>query len=118
MLLHILKSKIHRAIVTEANLEYIGSITIDREIMERAGLVEYEKVLVVNINNGARFETYTIAGKKGSSIICLNGACARLAQIGDKVIILSFTLISEDEVKKFKPKMIFVDDNNRISSMK
>lgn len=113
MLIHILKSKIHKAVVTEANLDYIGSITIDKNLMDAAGIVEYERVLVVNLNNGARFETYVIAGENSSSIICLNGACARLGEIGDIVIIMAFALINSGE-EEFKPINILVDADNKI----
>jgi len=109
-----MKSKIHRAHVTEANLNYIGSITIDEDLMETAGLIEYEKVLVLNINNGNRFETYVMAGERGSGTICINGAAARLVLPGDLVIILAFGTLSEDEAKNFKPNIVFVDENNKI----
>ncbi|MCK4259939.1 MAG: aspartate 1-decarboxylase [Halanaerobiales bacterium] len=110
-----LKSKIHRATVTEACLQYIGSITIDEDLMEQADMLENEKVLIVNIDNGQRFETYILAGERGSGIICLNGAAARLVQIGDKVIIMSFGNYSEDELENFKPSIVFVDEKNRVT---
>ena len=109
------KSKIHRATVTGADLNYMGSITIDPELMEAADLLEYEQVHVVNINNGARFETYVIAGEAGSGVICLNGAAARLAQPGDKVIIISYGQYAEAEMQEFRPVFIFVDEANRIT---
>ncbi len=114
MYITLMKSKIHRAHVTEANLNYIGSITIDEDLMETAGLIEYEKVLVLNINNGNRFETYVMAGERGSGTICINGAAARLVLPGDLVIILAFGTLSEDEAKNFKPNIVFVDENNKI----
>lgn len=108
------KSKIHRATVTSADLNYVGSITIDEGLMEKAEILENEKVLVVNNNNGARFETYAIKGERNSGIICLNGAAARMVHVGDKVIIISFGLYSEDELKDFRPVILYVDDNNNI----
>ncbi|EMS72755.1 aspartate 1-decarboxylase [Ruminiclostridium cellobioparum] len=113
-----LKSKIHRAVVTEANLNYIGSITIDEDLMEKADIVENEKVLIVDVNNGARFETYVIPGKTGSGIICLNGAAARLVQVEDKVIIISFALLNEVELKNHKPTVVYVGDKNEIKQIK
>jgi len=108
------KSKIHRARVTEANLNYMGSITIDAELMEAADILPNEKVQVVNNNNGARFETYVIEGARGSRTICLNGAAARLVQPGDSVIIITYAVMSEEECRNYKPKLVFVDDENRI----
>ncbi|MGB9812021.1 MAG: aspartate 1-decarboxylase [Thermovenabulum sp.] len=115
MLIEVLKSKIHRATVTEANLNYIGSITIDEDLMQASGILENEKVQVVNLNNGERFETYVIKGEKGSGIISLNGAAARLVQVGDKVIIMSYCLLTMDEYKIQTPKIIFVDEKNKIT---
>ena len=115
MLRMMCKSKIHRATVTGADLNYMGSITIDPELMEAADLLEYEQVHVVNINNGARFETYVIAGEAGEGEICLNGAAARLAQPGDKVIVISYAQYSEAELAEHRPVFIFVDDQNRIN---
>lgn len=115
MLLKMLKSKIHRAVVTEANLNYIGSVTIDRDLMDAAGLLEYEQVQIVNINNGHRFETYCIAGKRGSGVICLNGAAARLVCVGDQVIIMAYCQIDSENVKQHLPKIVFVDELNRIT---
>lgn len=109
-----MKSKIHRATVTEANLNYVGSITIDEKILERVDLLPNEKVQIVNNNNGARFETYVIAGPRGSGTICLNGAAARLVQPGDKVIIISYAWMSLEEVKMHQPKIAIMDDNNQI----
>lgn len=108
-----MKSKIHRATVTEANLNYIGSITIDESLMEAADLLENEKVQIVNNNNGARLETYVIPGPRGSGVICLNGAAARLVQPGDNVIIISYAQMSVEELKTHKPTVVFVDENNR-----
>ena len=107
-----MKSKIHRATVTDADLNYVGSITIDRGLMEAADLLEYEHVHVVNINNGARFETYVIEGERGSGTICLNGAAARLAQPGDKVIVISYATYDEVELESHQPKIVLVDDEN------
>jgi aspartate 1-decarboxylase len=109
------KSKIHRATVTGADLNYVGSITIDSDLMEAAELLEYEQVHVVNINNGARFETYVIAGEPGGGEICLNGAAARLAHPGDKVIVISYAQYDEAELSRFRPNFIFVDEQNRIT---
>lgn len=109
-----LKSKIHRAKVTDANLHYEGSITIDPVLMEAADILPFEQVHVVDIDNGARFETYTIEGERGSGVICLNGAAARLVQKGDLVIIISYTTIAEDEASNVQPKIVKVDAENRI----
>jgi len=108
-----LKSKIHRATVTGANVDYIGSITIDSELMERADILENEKVHVVNVDNGVRLETYAIPGEPGSGVICLNGAAARLMNPGELIIILAYAVLTEDELKGFKPRIVFVDENNR-----
>ncbi|MFC2042430.1 aspartate 1-decarboxylase [Chloroflexota bacterium] len=110
----LLKSKIHRARVTDTNIDYEGSITIDKRLMEAADLLPYEQVQVLNINNGARFSTYAIEGKEGCGDICLNGAAARLAVKGDLVIILSYCHVGEDEAINIVPKLIYVDDKNRI----
>lgn len=108
-----MKSKIHRATVTEANLNYVGSITIDETLMEQADLLENEKVQIVNNNNGARLETYVIRGPKDSGVICLNGAAARLVQPGDNVIIISYASMSNEEAKSYQPTVVFVDNKNR-----
>lgn len=108
-----LRAKIHRATVTEANLNYMGSLTIDEELLRLADIRPYEKVLVVDIDNGNRLETYAIAGEAGSGIICMNGAAARLVQVGDKVIIMSFGSVPEEELDGWTPAVIFVDDTNR-----
>lgn len=112
-----MKSKIHRATVTEANLNYVGSITIDQEIMKAVDILENEKVQVVNNNNGARLETYVIPGPPGSGVICLNGAAARLVQPGDTVIIISYALMDEKEAQSHKPIVALMDKNNRIEEM-
>lgn len=114
----VFKSKLHRATVTEACLNYMGSITIDEDLMDAANLCENEKVQVVNNNNGARLETYVIPGARGSGVICLNGAAARLVQPGDKVIIITYAIMDEKELKGFKPTVVFVDDNNKIAEIR
>jgi aspartate 1-decarboxylase len=111
-----MKSKIHRATVTEANLNYVGSITIDRELLAAAEILEGEQVQVVNVNNGARFETYTIAGPAGSGVICLNGAAARLAHPGDVVIIITYAQMTEAELASYQPTIVHVDAQNRLVS--
>lgn len=112
MIIEILKSKIHRAKVTQAELNYVGSITIDEDLMDAANMIANEKVLVVNNNNGARFETYVIKGERGTGTICLNGATARLAQVGDIIIIMSFAHLDFEEAKKYNPVLVFPDENN------
>ena len=107
-----LKSKIHNAVVTQTELSYAGSITIDGSLMEKSDIIENERVQVVNINNGARFETYVIQGEKGTGSICLNGPAARLGSPGDKIHILSYATMSQDELKGFKPRIIFLNDKN------
>lgn len=109
MFLHVLKSKIHRVTVTEANLNYIGSITVDQDLLDAANILPNEKVAIVNNNNGARLETYVIAGERGSGVVCLNGAAARLVQPGDIVIIIAYALMDAEEAKTFKPTVIFPD---------
>lgn len=113
MELIMLKSKLHRATVTEADLNYIGSVTIDGDLMDRVGLLEYEQVHIVNINNGARFETYAIRGEADSGIICLNGAAARQAQVGDRVIIMAYARMTPEEAAGFRPSVVFLDEGNR-----
>jgi len=110
----LLKAKIHRAVVTQADLDYVGSITIDSELLEQSGIMEYEKVEIADIDNGNRFETYTIAGEAGSGVICLNGAAARLVNIGDKIIIMAYAQLTPDEARDHKPTVLFVDEDNRI----
>ena len=114
MLATYLKSKIHRAVVTQAALDYVGSITIDEDLMNACGIVEYEKVQVADVDNGNRFETYVIAGEAGSGIICLNGAAARLVSEGDKVIIMSYAQMTPEEFKDNPPKVVFVNKENKI----
>ena len=114
MLQEYLYSKIHRATVTDANLEYVGSITIDEDLLIASGMKEWQKVEILDINNGERFQTYIIKGKAKSGVICLNGAAARKVQKGDKVIILTYASLTEEEAKDFKPTIVIVDDNNKI----
>lgn len=115
MTIQMLKGKIHRAVVKQAVLDYVGSITVDRELLNTAGIYEYEKVQIVDINNGNRFETYTIAGEPGSGMICLNGAAARCVSKGDRIIIMAYADVTPEEAKTHKPKVVFVDDNNAVS---
>lgn len=112
-----LKSKIHRATVTQAELDYVGSITIDEALLKASGIIEYEKVQIVDVNNGQRFETYVIAGEENSGIICLNGAAARCVQKGDKIIIMSYAELCTEEAKTHKPTVVFVDEKNRASKI-
>lgn len=114
MQISMLKSKIHRAVVTQAELNYVGSVTIDEDLMDAAGLFEYERVHIVNVNSGSRIETYVIAGERGSGVICLNGAAARSGQKGDLVIIMAYANMTPDEIKTHRPKVVFVGDNNEI----
>ena len=114
MFINILKSKIHRAVVTEADLNYVGSITIDEDLMDAVNLLENEKVQVVNVNNGERLDTYVIKGKKGSGVCCLNGPAARKAAVGDTVIIISYATIDFEEAKTFKPWIIFPKEGNKL----
>jgi aspartate 1-decarboxylase len=114
MELTLLKAKIHRATVTQADLDYVGSITIDSELLDESGILEYEQVAIADIDNGNRFETYVIAGEAGSGIICLNGAAAKCVNVGDKVIIMAYAQMTPDEAKSHKPTVLFVDDNNKI----
>jgi aspartate 1-decarboxylase len=114
MRIEVLKSKIHRVKITEAELHYVGSITIDSDLMEAANLIEGEKVQIVNINNGERLETYVIKGESNSGTVCLNGPAARKAQVGDVVIIISYASMEFEEAKKFKPSLIFPDPDNRL----
>lgn len=111
----LLKSKIHRATVTQADLDYVGSITIDSDLLRESGIQEYEKVEIADITNGNRLETYAIAGEAGSGIICLNGAAAKLVNPGDKIIIMAYANMTSEEAKSHKPTVIFVDDNNAIT---
>lgn len=117
MELTMLKGKIHRATVTQAELDYVGSITVDTALLKASGILEYEKVQIVDINNGARFETYTIAGEENSGVICLNGAAARCVQKGDKIIIMAYCNMDSEEAEIHKPTVVFVDENNKISQI-
>lgn len=117
MTVTMLKGKIHRAVVRQAELNYVGSITVDPELMEAAGIFEYEKVQIVDVENGSRFETYTIAGEPGSGMICLNGAAARMVQTGDHIIIMSYCEMSPEEAKGHKPYVVFVDEDNQIKKV-
>ena len=114
MELTVLKAKIHRATVTQADLDYVGSITIDSNLLAESGIMEYEMVAIADIDNGSRFETYVIAGEAGSGIICLNGAAAKCVNVGDKVIIMAYAQMTPDEAKSHKPTVLFVDDSNKI----
>ena len=115
MTITMLKGKIHRAVVKQAELNYVGSITVDPELMEAAGIFEYEKVHIVDVENGNRFETYMIAGEPGSGMICLNGAAARQVQVGDHVILMAYCQMEAEEVKDHKPYVVFVDEDNKIA---
>ncbi|MGN0894144.1 MAG: aspartate 1-decarboxylase [Succinivibrio sp.] len=114
MIYTMMHGKIHRATVTQANLNYVGSVTIDQDLLDASGILPGEKVQIVNNNNGARLETYTIAGQRGSGVVCLNGAAARCAIAGDTVIIIAYAQMTEDEAKSFEPKVVLVDKNNQI----
>ena len=118
MVFEMLYSKIHRAVVSDANLNYVGSITIDKDLMDAAKLIVGQKVEIVNINNGERFSTYVIKGKRGKKDICLNGAAARKAEIGDKIIIIAYASMSKKEIAKFKPAVVLVDKKNRIKEIR
>lgn len=109
MNIEVLKSKLHRVTITEANLNYVGSLTIDEDLMDAANLIEFEKIQVVNINNGERLETYVITGERGSGVICMNGAAARKVEVGDIIIIISYASMDFEEAKKFKPHIVFPD---------
>jgi aspartate 1-decarboxylase len=115
MQIEILKSKLHRVTVTEANLNYVGSVTIDEDLLEAAGMIEHEKVAIVNVSNGARLETYIIKGRRGSGTVCLNGAAARLVQVQDTIIIMSYAIMDFEAAKTFQPKVVFTDTNNKIA---
>ena len=115
MTLELLKGKIHRATVVQAELDYVGSITVDEALLEAAGILEYEKVQIVDVNNGSRFETYTISGQRGSGMICLNGAAARCVSTGDKIIIMAYGQYTPDEAKEHKPAVVFVDEENKVN---
>jgi len=117
MLRQMMKSKLHRATVTEANLNYVGSVTIDSDLLDLVDILPDEKVQIVNNNNGARFETYAIPGPRGSGVICLNGAAARLVQPGDKVIIIAYGYVTNEEAKRHKPKVAILDESNSVVQM-
>lgn len=117
MYLKMLKGKIHRVVVKQAELHYVGSITVDPELMEAAGILEYENVQIVDIENGNRFETYTIAGEAGSGMICLNGAAARQVLTGDHIIIMAYAQMTPEEARDFSPQVVFVDEENKISKV-
>jgi len=117
MLLTMMKGKLHRATVTQADINYVGSVTIDNDLLKAAGILPGEKVQIVNIDNGARLETYTISGEAGSGVICLNGAAARLVQVGDKVIIIAYALMDENEAQKIRPKVLILDEQNKITKI-
>lgn len=115
MRINMLKAKIHRATIKEANVDYVGSITIDEGLLEESGILEYEKVQVVDVDNGNRLETYTIAGERDSGLICLNGAAARLVEVGHKIIIMAYCELEEKEANGHKPKVVFVDEANNVT---
>ena len=114
MLLTMLKGKIHRATVTQAELDYVGSITVDQDLLDAAGINEYEMVQIVDVNNGNRFETYTISGERGSGVMCLNGAAARCVSVHDKIIIMCYAQMTPEEAKEHHPAVVFVNDDNTI----
>lgn len=117
MTITMLKAKIHRATVTQAELDYVGSITVDMDLLEQSGILEYEKVQIVDVNNGSRFETYTIAGERGSGVMCLNGAAARMVQTGDKIILMAYAQVTPEEAKELRPKVLFVDEKNQVTKI-
>ena len=117
MQINMLKSKIHRATVVQSELDYVGSITVDEALMEAAGIYEYEKVQIADVNNGNRFETYVIAGERNSGMICLNGAAAHMVNIGDKIINMCYAQMTPEEAKENKPKVVFVDDDNKMTRL-
>lgn len=117
MYITLFKSKLHRATVTEADLNYVGSITIDEALLDQADILPGEKVQVVDINNGQRFETYTIVGERDSGVICVNGAAARLVQKGDQVIIIAYAMMDRQEAQAFKPRVLILDDNNQVTKL-
>lgn len=117
MLISVLRAKIHRAEITDANLHYEGSLTLDEDFLDASGLLEYEKIHVVNVNNGARLETYIIKGRRGSKEVCLNGAAARLGHKGDKIIVIAYAQITLEEAKTFQPRIVLLDDGNAIKKV-
>lgn len=114
MTIEMLKGKIHRATVRQAELDYVGSVTVDRELLDAAGILEYEKVQIVDVDNGSRFETYAIAGERGSGMICLNGAAARCVSVGDRIILMAYASLTPEEAKEHHPQVVFVDGENRV----
>ena len=117
MTITMLKAKIHRATVKQAELDYVGSITVDMDLLEQAGILEYEKVQIVDVNNGSRFETYTIAGERGSGVMCLNGAAARMVQTGDKIILMAYAQVTPEEASELRPTVLFVDEKNKVTKV-
>jgi len=117
MNIKMLKSKIHRATVTQAELNYVGSITIDADLMAQAGILEYEQIQIVDIDNGSRFETYTIAGEPGSGVFCLNGAAARCVSVGDKIILMTYADMTPEEAAMHRPKVVFLGENNEVQQI-
>lgn len=117
MTIIMLKAKIHRATVTQAELDYVGSITVDMDLLEQAGILEYEKVQIVDVNNGSRFETYTIAGERGSGVMCLNGAAARMVQTGDKIILMAYAQVTPEEASELRPTVLFVNEKNKVTKV-
>ena len=117
MTIKMLKAKIPRATVTQAELDYVGSITVDMDLLEQAGILEYEKVQIVDVNNGSRFETYTIAGERGSGVMCLNGAAARMVQTGDKIILMAYAQVTPEEASELRPTVLFVDEKNKVTKV-
>ena len=117
MTITMLKAKIHRATVTQAELDYVGSITVDMDLLEQAGILEYEKVQIVDVNNGSRFETYTIAGERGSGVMCLNGAAARMVQTGDKIILMAYAQVTPEEASELRPTVLFVEEKNKVTKV-
>ena len=117
MTITMMKAKIHRATVTQAELDYVGSITVDMDLLEQAGILEYEKVQIVDVNNGSRFETYTIAGERGSGVMCLNGAAARMVQTGDKIILMAYAQVTPEEASELRPTVLFVNEKNKVTKV-
>ena len=117
MTITMLKAKIHRATVTQAELDYVGSITVDMDLLEQAGILEYEKVQIVDVNNGSRFETYTIAEERGSGVMCLNGAAARMVQTGDKIILMAYAQVTPEEASELRPTVLFVNEKNKVTKV-
>ena len=117
MTITMLKAKIHRATVTQAELDYVGSITVDMDLLEQAGILEYEKVQIVDVNNGSRFETYTIAEERGSGVMCLNGAAARMVQTGDKIILMAYVQVTPEEASELRPTVLFVNEKNKVTKV-